>query len=730
MCSNIILVVRMVLRTIGSEIVERIIHIDRNNKYCWLINVDVDDHSWPRPILISDLKQQLINTDMVVELNDIWLPKNRKYEEETKAGERHSDRYNIIEPLVTGKNEVEIIYPKERKRLIAERLNSVKTTRQTISNLLQLFWKQGMTYEAVQTSYKNCGKASDDGKRNPENGKIGRPRTITLGVGINVTANIRKMFDAGVSYYNVNRKASIKDAWDKVTELYFSDRVIDEKGRIRVKTFSIDQRPTYRQFQYYESTTNDKKTRYIKREGQKKWDLECRACLGSSTDEVQGPGDKFQVDATIADTYLVSQFDRRRIVGRPVIYFIVDVFSHMITGLYVGFEGPSWIGAMMALVNMVRNKVEFCAEYDIDIEEEDWPSRHACKILLADRGELMSTRLGGNITKNLKIDIENTTPGRGDLKALVERKFGTVPSVFKKFVPGYVEPDFLKRGAPDYRLEASLDLREFTQMVICAVVDHNKTPIRGVTPPAQMITEGLQPSPVNLWKWGVANRSGSLHELTEEETKLNVMPPGTATVTKSGLHCNKAYYYSETSMKEDWFSEKSPMHGKKLDISYDPRFMDQIYLRESKDLRLENTYEVCKLFSRSAEYAGKSLYEVEENDLLNKKNIAAEADVTQSKHIEKNIEMEGIASKSKADKKKLGKDTRSKKERTDGIRDNHAEEKEKQRSIEAFEVVGNTQIDTQQINQQELDSNHDDVPFNPLDILEEIILDRVGGEHE
>ena len=97
--------------------------------------------------------------------------------------------------------------------------------------------------------------------------------------------------------------------------------------------------------------------------------------LGTSLGEVIGPGSRFQIDATIADIYLVSRFDRSRIVGRPVIYVIINMLSRIIVGLYVGFEGPSWVGAMMALANAVTPKAEWCRQFDIEIDEADWPCR-------------------------------------------------------------------------------------------------------------------------------------------------------------------------------------------------------------------------------------------------------------------------------------------------------------------------------------------------------------------
>ena len=93
----------------------------------------------------------------------------------------------------------------------------------------------------------------------------------------------------------------------------------------------------------------------------------------------------------------------------------------MITGIYVGLEGPSWIGAMMALDNMIADKVEYCREYGIEISEEQWPCRHLPEIIIADRGEFEGYNVE-NLINNLNIKIENTSPYRGDLKGIVERE--------------------------------------------------------------------------------------------------------------------------------------------------------------------------------------------------------------------------------------------------------------------------------------------------------------------
>ena len=66
---------------------------------------------------------------------------------------------------------------------------------------------------------------------------------------------------------------------------------------------------------------------------------------------------------------------------------------------------------MMALDNMVADKVEFCKQYGIDITPEQWPTHHLPEIIIADRGEFEGYSVD-NLINNLNIKIENTTAYR------------------------------------------------------------------------------------------------------------------------------------------------------------------------------------------------------------------------------------------------------------------------------------------------------------------------------
>ncbi|MEA4961583.1 hypothetical protein [Lutispora sp.] len=292
----------------------------------------------------------------------------------------------------------------------------------------------------------------------------------------------------------------------------------------------------------------------IARKGEKKYKLQHRAVLGKSDAETIGPGSMYQIDATIGDVYLVSRYNRNWIIGRPVIYAVIDVFSRMITGLYVGLEGPSWVGAMMALANAAMDKVNFCAEYGISISDEMWPCNYIPQTILADRGEIESKNID-RLIETLHVKVQNTPPYRADWKGIVEQYFRTINTKVKPLVPGFIDVDFRQRGGNDYRYDAKLDIFQFTQIIIKCVLHHNENWLSSYNKDELMVADEVNPIPMKLWKWGVANRSGILRSYHEDIIKLNLMPVDKAMVTAKGIKYKKMFYSCDKAIQEMWFEK-------------------------------------------------------------------------------------------------------------------------------------------------------------------------------
>jgi hypothetical protein len=126
---------------------------------------------------------------------------------------------------------------------------------------------------------------------------------------------------------------------------------------------------------------------------------------------------------------------------------------------------------MLALENATLNKVAFCQEFGIQIDEADWPSHHLPEGILADRGELEGYN-ADNLVNALNVRVSNTPPYRADWKGIVERNFRLSNDKMIHWMPGAVNRN-RERGDKDYRLDAVLDLHQFRHLIALCVLEHN-----------------------------------------------------------------------------------------------------------------------------------------------------------------------------------------------------------------------------------------------------------------
>ncbi len=401
--------------------------------------------------------------------------------------------------------------------------------------------------------------------------------------------------------------------------------------------------------------------------------------MGKSDKGNLGPGAKYQIDATVGDIYLVSSINREWIIGRPVIYVIIDVFSRMVAGIYVGLEGPSWIGAMMALANAASDKVEFCRDYGINITEEDWPCSGIPESILADRGEMEGKNID-TLINTLHVKIENTPPYRADWKGIVEQYFRTLNIKVKPLAPGYIDTDFRERGGQDYRLDAKMDISEFTEMVIrCVLYHNNHNWMDSYSRDEELAAGNVDPIPIQIWNWGIIHRSGSLRSTPDEIVKLSLMPAASATVTEKGIKFKTRYYKSDRAISEHWFEKARSRGSWKIDISYDPRILDRIYAR----LEDGRNYDVCYLIEGQG-FIGKTAEELDYLEAYEKLNRQKNAGVIIQSKVDLISELENIVKKSKKKTEKNIFPEASKASRIRGIRENRANEKLVNRKKESF----------------------------------------------
>lgn len=656
---------------------ERIRVIDIMDKFIYIVSLD-GATSMPRKELLDTISQE-IEAERLVLLKDPFAKIiDEKTLSELQISKRNSDWEVILKYWTNDRQE--LLEKNSRNTMFDKISQEIGISVPKVKKLFSRYWQRGMNKNALLPDYINSGAKGKERKLS-EN-KVGRPKKADyngkVAQGINITDEVKKHIKLVTSkYYRTNNKLSLKEVYTLMLRDFYSDSYIEDK-ELKHRVWDNGRIPTYDQFYYWFKKNEDIKKDITFRESEKEFNLKYRELLSNSKQETDGPGTRFQIDATIADVYLVSDLNRHRVIGRPIVYAIIDVFSRLVTGIYVGLEGPSWLGAMMALDNMICDKVEFCKEYGIDIKEEQWPCKHIPEIIIADRGEFEGYSVE-NLINNLDVKIENTPPYRGDLKGIVERGFRSLNEKIKHTTPGAIQKEFRKRGDKDYRSDATLTLEDFTKIYINLVLYHNSKVLDKYDIDKEMLEDEILPIPLQLWKWGIENRKGRLRTVNREILRLNILPSGKASVSKAGIRFKGLYYSSDKAIKEQWFISNKI---RSIEIVYDPRNMNKIYIPFDNGL----SYDECYLIGASKQYKDCLLEEIIFNQEFESELKEKQMREQNQNNIDLDTEIQKIVEEARKIKEKDVDYNRSASEKIKGIKRNRSVEKAINREQESFKL--------------------------------------------
>jgi len=659
----------------SEDIVFRVLWVDPLGRGYYVIDVR-STAAFPEFREALEFQELMERNEAVLSPDDQWLAPLMDVGLPNSHKDKRDQAWEMIQPLVL--NVPDIFKPKVRGEAVAALVDAGRATKQTLYRLLRRYWQRGMVPNALLPDYPRSGARGRE-----KNVSLNRRRSGGEGNAYSaiIDAETRQIFLSAIVAFKRNQQLDLRACYEQIIKDDYSDRVMNERTG-RVEYVPRPPYPTLRQFRYWYEKDNDIFYNERIRRTPRVYDKDMRAILGSSTAETIGPGFRYQIDATIGDVYLVSRFDPNKIIGRPVVYIVIDVFSRMVTGLYIGLEGPSWVGAMMALANAAEPKVEYCRRFGIEIEEADWPCAAMPDRLLGDRGEMAGSMVE-TLIKTLRVNVENAPPYRADWKGIVEQRFKMIPDKFKAYVPGYVAPDFGERGVPDYRLVSKLDLDDFTEIFIrCVLYYNNHHLLKGYQRVPEMIADEAPPVPIELWHWGIVNRSGFLRSFPSETVRLALLPNDEATVTAKGIRFFGCFYSCAKALEEHWFERARQKKTWKVRVSYDPRLMNEIYLQEEGE---RVCFIPCALTDASADYRGKSLWEIDQLRKEDRRQVVASHPNQLSGQFSLNDAIQDVLDKAeKKTKEAQAFNTDSDNKRTKGIRVNRAAEKLANRPDEAF----------------------------------------------
>ena len=511
--------------------------------------------------IILELKQE--SSNKVIDVDSLSKGSRHKYEEAKQIFEFISFNYNDIDWLVDREERASVIKQIVRKFNICEN---------TVRKRILTYYQGGMSLAAVIPKYNNCG-AKERTYTNKKPGPKGESLLVR-------DKELEKIYSIMTKRY-LARGASIPYTrlYEEMIGEFFSENKLLNGDYVQFP-YPMVYRPTIRSFIHWINTHTDEVERQIKKRGMRDSRNNFRPLFSDTIAHlnVKAIGSRYEMDEVETDFYLVNRRDRKKPIGRAIVYFIIDVFSRAIVACGIGLDNNSWSGAEMALLNMVENKKDYCKRYGIKIEECDWPMMNAvpCSMMVDNGAEYLSNHFS-SLTNEIGIGIDYVPPQMGSFKGNVEQKFRQMNIRLKGNIPGVIEKE--KYGRPHIK-NARLDIYQFSQAVIQFILNYNNTPMDNYPESKDMYETGLIPTPNNIWNYSL-KKNNELKFINDVDSyKYSLLKKDEASITRYGIEFRGRYFICDDI---DWLARESSMaalvgyKNNRLTIRYDMRCPDIIY---------------------------------------------------------------------------------------------------------------------------------------------------------
>lgn len=456
---------------------------------------------------------------------------------------------NAPEPSYDGDEFEELLHPETRRKRILRYCKLSNVSEDTVHRTFRRYCQRGLTPAAAADDYDLSGGRNQQREWKCPPGKAPKRRKLR---GSACDQEVRRLNALAADYYfsfeyqKGKRSQKTQDqALNWVRTTFLQDRAVyNEIGELIHLELSNLIVLTVRQLQYYIFKNFTYEERRIRKVGLRQFLLHERPLKGCLR-TTKGPGERFHIDATVLDIYLVGEILRTKVIGRPVLYLVIDDYSGMAVGFYLTYDAPCWDGAMMALVNAVSPKVQFCRSLGIHIREDQWPACRLCEGVYADQGEVSSVHKAHPLISHYRVNVSNAPAYRPDLRSVMERRFGIIPAIWNPLVPGIVEKSSFDRGVRHPAYHAALDLKQLQRIICYTLLSYNTRIIRGYPTPSEMIERELAPTPLNLWKYG-AEVNGCGRHVDIDEFRAKVMTKVSASIDAQGILHNGVHYACPT----------------------------------------------------------------------------------------------------------------------------------------------------------------------------------------
>lgn len=486
--------------------------------------------------------------------------------------EMRDRNFSLIQPLISDSIFLTAYSNRQRSPLLKEYAEKSNHNVTTLRVLLTLYWRYGMSKQALLPAYSMCGAAG--GIREPGVVPLGRKKRSRVLLNSRSETYIIRAEDRQCirqilqKYYLKAGGENLSRCYKHYLSTFFSSEIAE--GQRLNKSIS---KPSITQFRYWAKRLIDKDEVLKKKLTPRQYAQRARGLLGAAATPTVLAGDVFEIDATVADVHIISQYSSD-LVGRPTIYVVRDRATRMVVGLHVSHLYASWDAGRQALANCFMPKKEFCWQFGIELGDGDWPCNHVPLRLMCDNGEMAGQKSQLAVIPLMRIELPPSY--RPDRKGVVERCFGILNDEALHQLSGTTRGARVIPGEEDPRSRACYTLKEITTRLIEAVLDHNRSlneELGFINP--LLLEHGLHFTPLNSWRISMEAIRFSGRSYPTQFIVAHFLRADTASITEYGIvYRNRVYACSETQ------AAIARNFGRtKCEIRIDETTMNYIYVR-------------------------------------------------------------------------------------------------------------------------------------------------------
>lgn len=504
--------------------------------------IDIDEsNAMPKLVTFEQIDKE-VRKGLIFEVEDTWLDSvQRNYSQDHPYITMRNDNFNLIKDIVT---HPEFYRANIRGAITQILVDKGVAAKSTLYRYARRYWQRGQNINALLPDYAKCGikidtENSTDGRANRSSKALDKKR-------VDISPELESLMHSAVMDTVLSNRYRI-DLKGKKRNLFNLEKAYVElllrycKGNTHALD---DKKPSKALFKayYYDNFTAEQRAQA--QHGKKYFNANLKPLSSTVRANLPGPATSVIVDSTSFDVGNANE--DRFPLGRPTLYVATDEYTSAIVGFLLTLTAPSYFNAVNCMTMAVTSKAEFCRSLGFEGHENKWIMSGLYSAFFCDMGSDYKTKDLDQFVSTFHCSIKHSPAGNPAMRAIGENVFQRIHEQTLHKVPGVVSEYLPKKaGGKNSQAEYTLLLQELNKLILVAVMTLNDKPLEKWDGDADFPSE-LAKTPNNIWKWGIANRTGLLQTVDRDHFWYSLLKREQATVSKNLLKIKKVQYVCPT----------------------------------------------------------------------------------------------------------------------------------------------------------------------------------------